>query len=419
MNYRLVPYAQISEIDGVTLIDSIANKTSIKISDQSLKSELDELVKNGGCDTTTSPLERCLHQENFLLSQPELMQFLTEVQLLMNRKLLVTIIPTEACNFRCPYCYERHIPITMSKQTISQIKNYISSISENFETVSIAWFGGEPTLCADTVLDVSEFIKTLGKEKSFNFISSMTTNGYLLTKNLFTQFYRAGVKSYQITLDGWTHDKTRTLRSGKETLETILNNLKEISKLSKEDYPFHVTIRHNILKDDIDFSWYDYLHGIFGDDDRFSILVRPVGNWGGETVGKLNLLQGSESEQLILRHIQYIKKIGMKCANGAQGVFSRICYASYRYSMVFRATGKIEKCTVALDHPQNLIGYVDSSKGVVLNENANYQWWHSTLQEKCFCCKELLTCFNMRCKKKTLIDGLVDSTCSSVSLKIY
>ena len=109
----------------------------------------------------------------------------------------------------------------------------------------------------------------------------------------------------------------------------------------------------------------------------------------------------------------------MKCANGAQGVFSRICYASYRYSMVFRAAGKIEKCTVALDHLQNLIWYVDSSKGVVLNENANYQWWHSTLQEKCFCCKELLTCFNMRCKKKTLIDGLVDSTCSSVSLKIY
>lgn len=36
--------------------------------------------------------------------------------------------------------------------------------------------------------------------------------------------------------------------------------------------------------------------------------------------------------------------------------------------MVFRAAGKIEKCTVALDHPQNLIGYVDSSKGVVLNE---------------------------------------------------
>ncbi|WP_270193516.1 hypothetical protein [Faecalibacterium prausnitzii] len=109
----------------------------------------------------------------------------------------------------------------------------------------------------------------------------------------------------------------------------------------------------------------------------------------------------------------------MKCANGAQGVFSRICYASYRYSMVFRAAGKIEKCTAALDHPQNLIGYVDSSKGVVLNENANYQWWHSTLQEKCFCRKELLTCFNMRCKKKTLIDGLADSTCSSVSLKIY
>ena len=213
----------------------------------------DDKNGNGGCDTTTSPLERCLHQENFLLSQPELMQFLTEVQLLMNRKLLVTIMPTEACNFRCPYCYERHIPITMSKQTISQIKNYISNISENFETVSIAWFGGEPTLCADTVLDVSEFIKTLGKEKSFNFISSMTTNGYLLTKNLFTQFYQAGVKSYQITLDGWTHDKTRPLRSGKETLETILNNLKEISKFSKEDYPFHVTIRHNILKDDIDF----------------------------------------------------------------------------------------------------------------------------------------------------------------------
>ena len=48
---------------------------------------------------------------------------------------------------------------------------------------------------------------------------------------------------------------------------------------------------------------------------------------------------------------------------------SRICYASYPHSMVFRADGTIEKCTVALNHPKNRIGYVDAELGVVLDES--------------------------------------------------
>ena len=75
----------------------------------------------------------------------------------------------------------------------------------------------------------------------------MTTNGYLLNDKLFRQFYQAGITSYQITIDGWNHDKTRPHVSGKGTLQTIINNLASLSKLPPAEYSFHITLRHNIL----------------------------------------------------------------------------------------------------------------------------------------------------------------------------
>ena len=44
----------------------------------------------------------------------------------------------------------------------------------------------------------------------------------------------------------------------KRQLQTIINNLASLSKLPPAEYSFHITLRHNILADDEDYSWYDY-----------------------------------------------------------------------------------------------------------------------------------------------------------------
>ncbi len=76
------------------------------------------------------------------------------------------------------------------------------------------------------------------------------------------------------------------------------------------------------------------------------------------------LIQAAQAgEELVSQHIAYLDHIGLQHTNQTQGIFSGICYASYPHSMVFRADGKIEKCTVALDHPKNLLGWVDPGAG--------------------------------------------------------
>jgi uncharacterized protein len=220
-------------------------------------------------------------------------------------------------------------------------------------------------------------------------------------------------------LDGWNHDKTRPHISGKGTLKDIVTNLIAISSLPRELYRFRILLRHNILEGDEDFSWYDYLCEVFGKDDRFSVMVRAVGDWGGKTVHSLDVLKGNEREEVLLKHIQYLKKIGMKCENGRQGMFSKICYASFPHSMVFRASGKIEKCTVCLDHPKNLLGWVDRDKGIVLNDKINELWSSSDIKPECYKCSDVLSCFNLKCKKLSLVDKKEERDCSRISSEIY
>ena len=150
---------------------------------------------------------------------------------------MATLIPTEGCNFQCSYCHKNHPAASMTRDTLDQIEEYITAQAPRHKQVVLAWLGGEPILCKDTVLEVSEMIQNLQKQHGFQYTAKMTTNGYLLDEKLFRQFCQAGITSYQITLDGWNHDKTRPHVSGKGTLRTIIDNLVALSKLPPEEAP--------------------------------------------------------------------------------------------------------------------------------------------------------------------------------------
>lgn len=282
-----------------------------------------------------------------------------------------------------------------------------------------SWFGGEPTLCKNSVLQTASLIQSISQKNTIPCASNMTTNGYLLDVETFQRFYHVGITDYQITLDGWNHDQTRPHASGKGTLEQILNNLVAISALPSESYHFSIVLRHNILPHDEDYSWYDHLQKLFGTDNRFSVLVRPVGNWGNMFDDSLSLLTGPERNALVIKHIEYLKTIGMQCKNGVKRAFSRMCTASFPHSMVFRADGRIEKCTVSLNHPKNLLGYVDAVSGIQIDQNINKLWSTSDLKSECYTCSDVLTCLNMQCRKPCVIDGQEKVPCSPDLLKIY
>ena len=374
-------------------------QNQVMLTDPAIQDEFRALIRSGGCLDLATPLTQFLHEQELLLTEDEIRTALSEAKKLLHKTLMLTLMPTEGCNFRCPYCYESHNPISMLRETLNCIQKYIIEQAPWFERIHINWFGGEPTLCKDVILETNNLVQELQAKHHFQFISNMTTNGYLLTEENFREYHAAGITSYQITLDGWDHDKTRPHVFGRGTLHTILGNLSAIAALPASNYPFHIVLRRNILAGDTEYTWYDYLNQLFGKDNRFSLAVIPVSNWGGKSVQEMNLLASERKKDLLSAHKAYIDKIGMQREKKGNALFSNICYASYPYGFVFRADGRIEKCTIAQNNPRNIVGHVDPNQGVVLNNEINHLWTASNLKSECCSCPDILGCLNLACRQ--------------------
>lgn len=148
--------------------------------------------------------------------------------------LSLTIAPTLACNFNCPYCYERtssrNLTITDDvKQGLYEfVKSYIGIINN----LSITWYGGEPLLCLKDIEEMTTHFKEICKDEVF-YSAGMTTNGYLLDKETLLKLKDLSVSNIQIPFDGFKekHDKTRCLSDGSGSFDKIIANLVSFKSL--------------------------------------------------------------------------------------------------------------------------------------------------------------------------------------------
>ena len=399
------------EEHGATHVSSKLLQNEVMLSDSATREEFRTLFSSGGCAEFSTPLTQFLHEQELLLSEDEIISALVNAKKLLSNIMMLTIMPTEGCNFRCPYCYENHSPVSMRREILDRIQEDIMAQAPRFQIININWFGGEPTLCKDVILETNHLVQSLQSKYGFRFSSLMTTNGYLLNTESFREYYAAGITHYQITLDGWDHDKVRPHISGRGTLQTIMDNLTALAALPTEEYPFHIILRRNLLAGDMDVTWYDHLNELFGGDSRFFISIQPVGDWGGKTVKVLDLPTEENKNELLAVHKAYIDKLGMQWEYQAKTPFSDVCYASYPYGFVFRADGRIEKCTVALDRQGNQVGYVDPDEGIILDSKANLIWSPNDLRSECCTCPDVLSCFNLACRKGVIMHSHPKGVC--------
>jgi uncharacterized protein len=160
-----------------------------------------------------------------------------------NRSLLsLTIAPTRACNFNCPYCYEKdRANKRMSQRVQKEIINFVKKYNE-VDSLSVVWYGGEPSLETNIIKNLSIELKKLVK----NYNAYMITNGFCLDK-LIDSIEKLYVNGLQITLDGTkeTHNQTRHLKNGDGTFDKILSN---IDALLARYHNLNIAIRMNINK---------------------------------------------------------------------------------------------------------------------------------------------------------------------------
>ncbi|MGO8854342.1 MAG: radical SAM protein [Steroidobacteraceae bacterium] len=194
----------------------------------------------------------------------------------------LTILTTEGCNFACRYCHQPHDPVVMSPEVVASIVRFVERKAPSIGHLDISWFGGEPLANRKAVNKLSAEFCRICRENNISLTGFMSTNGYLLTRELLADLLRLGISRYQITFDGprSVHDRYRVLQNGGETFSRLWRNV-----LSFRDLPdrFEILIRVHVTPDTISEvgSFLGELRGEFASDTRFEITVTDVNHWGG------------------------------------------------------------------------------------------------------------------------------------------
>ncbi len=114
-----------------------------------------------------------------------------------------TIMPTLNCNARCVYCYQDGMAQTsMTKDTVAEVIRFIRQ-THGGNRVDLDWFGGEPLLRPDVIDRVCAAVREDGCE----YVSSMTSNGSLITPQTVEKMTEAWhLETVQISMDGARDD---------------------------------------------------------------------------------------------------------------------------------------------------------------------------------------------------------------------
>jgi uncharacterized protein len=138
--------------------------------------------------------------------------------------LSATIELTEACNFRCPYCYQSHRPSHLANHAFQRVLRYLTNQMRTLRHLHVNWFGGEPLIRFAFLKVLSEQIAAAAAQADCRFTQYLTTNGYLMTANRASELAALGISNVQITVDGdqESHDRVRFLASGRGTYRRVL-----------------------------------------------------------------------------------------------------------------------------------------------------------------------------------------------------
>ena len=218
-------------------------------------------------------------------------------QSLTNERFKLILYPTEQCNFRCLYCYEDHLGSKMNRIVIDAIKSFLQKKIPLLKLFELEWFGGEPLLVKDIVSEISSYSSELCKKHNVTFVSTMTTNGYLLDTTTFKQFLSIGIKSYQITFDGDkdNHNHFRIMpNSPHGTFDVSWNNLLQCKNDVEDDYAIAIRCHLTAINTESVESLLNRITETFSEDQRFFVHLKEVSALGGPNDHQLKLLNKAE-----------------------------------------------------------------------------------------------------------------------------
>lgn len=202
---------------------------------------IDDVTKNLMEEKNTSSLSKDnlakLQQYGFLVDEfvdeNRFFSYFNKKQKFNNQVVSCTVLLTWACNLKCTYCYEgagltRTTSLTQEKadSLIKFMKNQAEE--RNSKILAINLFGGEPLVKADTGFYILEELNQYCLKNNKQLVTSIITNGTLLTEEIINKLKKYNCQMIQITLDGVEeiHDERRMYKNGKGSFKSVLNGIK-------------------------------------------------------------------------------------------------------------------------------------------------------------------------------------------------
>jgi uncharacterized protein len=139
-----------------------------------------------------------------------------------------------ACNFACPYCYEKPLGRAgaMEEATAERLCDFLlGRLRPGKKLLTVDFYGGEPLLYLPLLRRITRALQAGAAARGARFRFTLVTNGSLLTRQVVEELRPLGLASAKVTLDGPppVHDRSRPLRSGRGSFGAILRNLKEVA----------------------------------------------------------------------------------------------------------------------------------------------------------------------------------------------
>jgi uncharacterized protein len=293
------------------------------------------------------------------------------------RGLHLILMPTEECNFRCKYCYEDFARGRMPARVREGVKNLVRRSVKELERLEVGWFGGEPMEEMGVIEEISHELMGLTAAAGVPYSANIVTNGFHLNEDNLRRLLAAGVDRIQVTLDGLAaqHDSQRVTRAGHPTFDTIWKNLQSAKRLPER---FKLSVRVNFNARTLiglD-SFLAQFSQEFASDDRFSLMFRPVGHWGGPNDDGVEVCTARDGEIAQFTSAKRAHAHGIRSGGTFPFLLPHgsVCYAANPRSFVIGSDGTLYKCTVALKKDFNKVGRLRPDGDLELDE-ARFKRW--------------------------------------------
>lgn len=302
------------------------------------------------------------------------------------------VMTTYACNFSCRYCVQKHEDVALTMSVEEKIKAHISHYLSSYKIKSfnLSWFGGEPLLNYGSIHRLSSFAAQYCRDRGIAFMSSITTNGSLLTKEMIHEMSELQFRSFQITIDGTKkyHNATRYNSTIRDSFSLILHNIYILCDVIPEA---NVIVRINYTEENLGEELVSQIDSVLAPcRKRVQIMFRKV--WQENFTDNLGFKVGAIMEDMTRRGYNVFHDFDS----------SMPCYVEkIHYNTIF-PDGTIDRCS-NID--------MSCSRGVLLDDGTILWRTHPqecdsnifTIDSECQRCKYLPLCFGL-CSKRRMVE---------------